>query len=634
MNESSDKSSINITTKNYETLLPLMVVEAISAQGASFNLMSVQMIDQGWAWLVSCRKALVWKFKESKEPRSVKTRRMLSPCFELQLPQTDLHHRADLINIFFMPQNMNVSIRATTIPAAIAISPEGIVRFWSKIANENFTELCVSDTPGQEFCSLIPITVFEYVLATTTGSVYVLTINIMAHDSKSIISCSSLCQPSSILSGIGRRMTNLFFGPMDGGVVASENKRPIITVPKYSQSTIDTTGSTDRPFFVMNSTFKLRQWSRTNEGPYSVNQLIREWDLQRNIYNELISELGLAQSDHISFWPIDMITTKSNELLMLIATLDATRENSIFYATCVFNPYQVGDGITSLDVLKSHSWQYTNEQEDQLLSLKFLARRVDNPDSLCFIYDRKFLFLIKANEDIVDAIDYANQDDAILGAGIVDNHPILFTQRDGLTHIIPSYCNRSRLNETSIQLDPPLLTERPVSSSTMLSTTASTVAPASTSKPNKSIQQLIRKNDTSLRHQSMRSEAVSIRADPMLVDIDMEEESGNLENIEQQVRQPRNVINLDQSILSKSTLDQSSALNKSLSANQSMSRRKEDEVNEILRDNKEFEWVQMIDSKNYSLASELLAKLAEESETLKDRKETLIALSKLSKMAE
>lgn len=564
---------MNIVTKSYESLLPFLVVEALSARGISFNSMSVKIIDKGWAWLVSGRNLLIWKFKDPEAQKGPKTRRMISPCYELQLPQSDLVHKAELIQVFFMPVNLNTSTSLKTIPAALVISPEGTVRFWSNITSERYAESSIVVMQGLEFCTLAPLSSLEYLIGTTTGSVFLLNINTSAHDPKSTLLCTPLNAPSSLLSGIGRRMTNLFFGQM-ATEAGTDSRRPLITVLKYSQSTIDKTGSTDRPFFVMSSTFKLRQWSRTNEGIHSTNQLIREWDLQRNVYMKLISGLNLSESDNLNFWPIDMITTKTKELLILIVTLDAARDNLINYATCVFNPYQAGDSISNLTILRSHSWHYSNESEDQLLALRFLERRTTNP--VCFLYDRKFLFLVKVDQDILDAIDYGNQADGILGAGMIEGHPLLFTQRDGLTYVVPVASNRSMMNETSLQLEPPQVLNR------------------------------------SRAHNSQLSS--STRVDPMVVEIDIDEEpESEIDNAAEQSHK-------NQSTTFNNSKNEASETGRVLDSWKNLP--------------KEFEWVEQIDSKQYGLAGETLAKLAQESEVLKDRKETLIALSKLATLAE
>lgn len=531
-------------------------------------------MDQGWAWLVSGRKLFIWKFKEKDSlTNTSKSRRILSPCFELQLPQSGLVHRADLAHVFFMPQNLNTSIRATTVPAALVVSPEGFIRFWSSVANERCTENVVGEILGQEFCTLTPLSQLDYLLGTTTGSVFLLSIDINAHDSKSVIVCSPLTTSTGLLHGISRRVSNLFFGPIstDSG---SEMKRPLIAVPKYSQSMIDQTGSTERPFYVMSSNFKLRQWSRANDGPNGINHLLREWDLQRSVQAKLTEILG----DSINFWPIDMITTKANELLFMIVTHDSARENTIKYATCVFNPYQAGDLLTNVTILKSHSWRYTNESEEQLLSLRFLERRITS--NICFVYDRKFLFLVNINHDILDAIDYGNQGDGVLGGGIIDGHPLLFTQRDGLIYVEPIINNQSRMNDTSIQLD-----HQPIGSTSMISTNSSV----------------------------LQTTVMSSRMEPMIVELDNEDDEE------------------DEAENSKISTNQQPQKQHQATINESVKQMKqEDQLQEIISQNKEkFEWVQCIDNREYLKAAELLAKLAD---CDKDRKDTYLALSKLSQL--
>lgn len=557
---------MNISTKPYESLLPFMVVEAISAPGISLDSISFKVNESGWAWLVSGKKLIVWKPTQSQ---TVTRRRKISPCYDLKLPVSDIAHRAELVQVFFKPQN------ASTLPAALVVSPEGTIRFWANIADDRFIDSSISDAHGQEFCTLAALSPVEYIIGTTTGLVYMFTINLQATDKRGVLIYSPLSAPSGLLSGIGRRVTNLFFGPMaDFGPDA---KGPLIAVPKYSQSTIDKTGSTDRPFFILSPSFKLRQWSR---GGDCTDQLVREWDLQKSVHTKLLSSLGLSDTDNLNFWPIDMITTKSKELLVLIVVLDTLRDNSISYATCTFNPYQVGGQLSRLKLLQSHSWHYSDESEDQLLSLRFLERRATS--QLCFMYDRKFLFLVQVDEDILDAVDYGNQEDAILGAGLIDGHPLLFTQRDGLIYVSPVVSNRSRMNETSIQLEHPPIDPR-----------------------------VSRRQNTTV-------------VEPMVVEVEEEENNQS---------EPSSMLHSRSQAGNKSTSINQSTTSETAASDQPSSS-KTAETDDVLLNSKDFEWVHQIDNKQYGLASETLAKLVDTSEFLKDRKKTLIALSKLAKLAE
>lgn len=140
-------------------------------------------------------------------------------------------------------------------------------------------------------------------------------------------------------------------------------------------------------------------------------------------------------------------------------------------------------------------------------------------------------------------------------------------------------------------------------------------------------------NDTVIERPSRldqsRQSVGSTRVEPMLIEIDEdEEEQENKPNVKpSHSRRAEN----DLASMNKSNLE-NSTLNKSV--DQSSIRRKTDDVIDFIRENKEFEWVQQIDAKRYDLASETLARLAEDAELLKDKRETLLALSKLAKLAE
>ena len=551
---------MNISTKSYESLLPFLVVEATASQTSSLQSMSVLLMDKGWAWLVCGRRLLVWKFKESKSQTiTTRSRRTLSPSFELQLPQADLKHKAELINVFFLPQNPNTSMRTITIPAALSVSPEGIIRFWSSVANERFTELTVADIQGQEFCTLENLSPTEYLLGTTTGSVYLLKIDMETNDARGPILCSPLTSQSGLLSGIGRRVTNLFFGPMASDA-KSEFRKPLFAV-----------NPTDKTFFILGSAFKLRQWCRTNDGSTTSSQLVREWDLHKKLQKKLSTVLGVSNPEGLQIWPVDMISTRSKELLILVSTLDTTRGNTVNYATVVFNPYQAGDRISKTTVMRSHSWQYTNGCEEQLFALRFVERCASSP--VCFLYDRKFLFLAQVDVDILDAIDYANQDDGILGAGFVDKQVMLFTLRDGLVS-----CTATKRQQDDEQED-----NNRVGNSTMNST------------------------------RPFCSE--TIHEDSQMTTLDATETS--------EKEQSR----VEHNERSRDTASASRPLNQSSKEN------KPNEEADLMA-SKEFEWIQHLDNKRYGLASSSLAKLAEDSKLLHDRKETLLALSKLAKICE
>lgn len=73
-----------------------------------------------------------------------------SHCRELTLPSSDLAHKADLVCVL-VPEN---GASAMTQPAAIAVSPEGLVRYWPSIAHEGSYLETSAELHGQECFSL------------------------------------------------------------------------------------------------------------------------------------------------------------------------------------------------------------------------------------------------------------------------------------------------------------------------------------------------------------------------------------------------------------------------------------------------------------------------------------------------
>lgn len=77
---------------------------------------SAKISEWGFAWLVCGRRLLIWQFSQSSHSGTPK-RQATGQCFELQLPQSDLAHRAELVSV--------VLLNGSTIPSCVAVSPEG-----------------------------------------------------------------------------------------------------------------------------------------------------------------------------------------------------------------------------------------------------------------------------------------------------------------------------------------------------------------------------------------------------------------------------------------------------------------------------------------------------------------------------
>lgn len=88
--------------------------------------MTARISECGFAWVVCGRKLLIWQYRQSPVSAAAagtgtgtpqRRQTMLNQCYELQLPQSDLAHRAELVSVFQTP--------GSHTPCCIAVSPEG-----------------------------------------------------------------------------------------------------------------------------------------------------------------------------------------------------------------------------------------------------------------------------------------------------------------------------------------------------------------------------------------------------------------------------------------------------------------------------------------------------------------------------
>lgn len=112
-------------------------------------------------------------------------------------------HKADLICLI-PSQSTN-----TTVRALIAVSPEGIIRYWPNIAHTGHSiETVVTDLQGQECYSLINIDPLGFILGTTTSSLLHISIK------NNNISCRTLKIPQGVFAGFGFKVSSLLFGAL------------------------------------------------------------------------------------------------------------------------------------------------------------------------------------------------------------------------------------------------------------------------------------------------------------------------------------------------------------------------------------------------------------------------------------
>jgi len=174
---------------------------AFVATALSFQSLSVKISDHGWAWLVCGRRLFIWKYKDDSS-------RLASACFELDLPPSDLSHKAELVTLI-LPDSTKHSERNAV--GLIAVSPEGSLRYWPNVAYESHSiETSVSDIHGEECFMLTNLNQTTCLLGTTTNTLVSITIS--DNDTMTPVSFRRLRAPQGVLAGFSKRVSSFIFG--------------------------------------------------------------------------------------------------------------------------------------------------------------------------------------------------------------------------------------------------------------------------------------------------------------------------------------------------------------------------------------------------------------------------------------
>lgn len=96
------------------------------------------------------------------------------------------------------------------MPCCLAVSPEGVIRYWASIAHESSWVEANADLQGQECDCLRLILPLGALLVTTTATLVLVTPHLAA--ARHSLVCRPIKAPHGWLGGIGRRMSSLIFG--------------------------------------------------------------------------------------------------------------------------------------------------------------------------------------------------------------------------------------------------------------------------------------------------------------------------------------------------------------------------------------------------------------------------------------
>ncbi|XP_037787648.1 nuclear pore complex protein Nup133-like [Penaeus monodon] len=412
------------TLESYGASLPALVMEALTFADRNVE-MSAVLSQCGWAWLVCGRRLLVWRYKVDD------SRRLVNHQFrELTLPPSDLAHRAQLVVVYAANEGQ--------VPACVAASPEGFVRFWPSIAHEGSYFEVSTELQGQECDSLVFLgSSLGCLLATTTSTTLLIQPG-QGSGGNQTINVRQLKVPAGLLGGISRRVSSLVFGSMPTQAPEARLVRAV-AVPGAE--------SDERSVLVLSAN-SLQKWYLIPNEP---DKLVYECNVEKYIREGFVDHVWgreRAGATQLRVWLVDMQPTSGvSSVMVLTAAVNPQVSQQLVYALATMDtggsapPLAVGN----FSVLK-HSEYYQDSAENVLLSQRFLLCA-----NTAYIYNKNTVLCVSAvgEGDSGDRVEFSGAGDSILGVGRSQGLPLFFSANHGIVSITPS----QHLNQSSMLLN-------------------------------------------------------------------------------------------------------------------------------------------------------------------------------------
>ncbi|KAL3875007.1 hypothetical protein ACJMK2_037949 [Sinanodonta woodiana] len=389
--------------EKYGTPLPVLITEILTFTDRNTEI-SVKLDPTGWAWLVGGRKLFVWRYKAGTSGRNVL-------CKELTLPPSDLAHNADRVCV--IPRDDDAQSAA-----CIAVSPEGVVRYWPNIAYEASSVEISAELKGEECKCVVYFPPFGCLLGTTTSSLVMLT----PVPGQNKISYHPLKAAQGMFSGFGRRMSSLIFGSEPGHTSGASLQA---LVPGEM-------GDDERPFYVL-SGMHLQKWT-VQDG--NSERLLYQIDAERMFRENLARKVwdkDSFQLTELKTWLLDMQPTEDG-VTILGAGADLEANPTVHYAIvniCTMTS-STPSAPTSFTVL-DFKQQYEENLEYELFSYQLSPLDGDE----IFIYDDQKIIICSASGTAVEELNPPGG--KIIGAGVTDSEALFFSIVQGLFSVSSSH---------------------------------------------------------------------------------------------------------------------------------------------------------------------------------------------------
>ena len=379
--------------------LPVMVTEVLTLSGSGGGgEVTVRVGEQGWAWLVSGRRLVVWRVRPGGGR---------AQCRELSLPPSDLAHRADLCLVG--------QSEGGQTPHCLAVSPEGVVRFWPSIAQEGTSTEISAELGGQECYRVTDIQPVGCLVSTTTASL------VLIHQTAQGIVCRRLAAPAGLLGGLGRRVSSLLWGAMPAG--GGEGRMVGVGAR---------TGEDEVGLYVLTST-GLQRWQVGVGEPdrfyyeCDVTSLAREaaWSCWPGN-----TEQGSA--GWLRVWLVDLAVGQEGHSNVLVAANNQhDQSNSVLYFIVQFRTLTAASPISYSGVTPVSSLTYNMAEAGEPKQYR-LIRLGD----WCYVYSKERVTMVNLAQG-EDSPAPSHISCRILGVGQADNSPLFFSSQHGVISLTP-----------------------------------------------------------------------------------------------------------------------------------------------------------------------------------------------------
>uniref|UniRef100_A0A4W4GJP4 Nucleoporin Nup133/Nup155-like C-terminal domain-containing protein n=1 Tax=Electrophorus electricus TaxID=8005 RepID=A0A4W4GJP4_ELEEL len=379
--------SVHFDVQTFGSTLPVRVMEALATAEVDDQI-SVKIEECGWAWLVCGERLIIWKICQTPV---AKVNKHLLLC-------THPRH-----------------LQAVCV---LAVSPEGLARFWPSLSHEGvYTEMPV-DLGGHLCNHVTAVRGGSFVVSSYRGHL----LRVFA-DGSGRISQRPVQQGQGMLSGLGRRVSSLFGirGPPPDTSVHS-----VLWAPHAGYLyTLSTCGLWK--WEVMEHTeVQVLSWSMAC--PLLADSIADAiWGSETN-YAEMKGGVSVAY--------LDMQLSRAG-LVVLAAAWHPADTPCLAYFCLVTFPDTVAPATDELSV-EVTKYNPPFQSEEELHKTRLVLPQATSPAA--YLYNEELVFACTTGTGRgglpEEKLTFTSPGDRIRGAGVCANLPVFFSQNNGLVAVV------------------------------------------------------------------------------------------------------------------------------------------------------------------------------------------------------